>query len=154
MLKSILIAMGLAFGVAAHATETVTPLNRPLTTQTGGLVATCEAFAFGASDAPFGTCQTAQNKGGGRYPTFLYTWYATSWDLLGNVTNVTPCGSQLTNHPAVYDTGYSAANCHAPAGNVGPYVLIGNYYYTITAYSVDGAYELAQGNTGPNVVAF
>jgi hypothetical protein len=35
-----------------------------------------------------------------------------------------------------------------------PFVLIYPYWYTVKAYSTDGAYEAVSGNAGPAIYAF
>lgn len=154
---------GLALLVAGftHA-ETVTPLQIPPPAYNGAPHFSCEGTSFDASDNLDGYCATSVgHSSGGRGGSISYTWtvYAASWSVDGDITGLLYCGTWKTpvnmfSQPPVYAPGYSAANCRLPVGNVGPFVLIGSLWYTITGYSSDGACEAAASNGGPVVVKF
>ena len=150
MIKLIVLSIGLILSTAAAArAETITPLKSPANAQTQGLHATCNAVRFGPYDNPSGTCEVKTN---GR--NFSGWIYAVRWNDAGMLTGLTQCATYAWNKFPAYAPGYTAATCAHIDGNVGPFVLIGPYYYTITGYSADGAYEAATGNTGPVLVAF
>lgn len=140
----------------AHA-ETVTPLQSPPRPYNYSPAFNCAPVSFDTSDVVHGFCQTQTSlSAGGRGGNSVYTWrvYATSWNLDGTVLDNIYCGTLKSNAPWVYAAGFSAADCERPTGNIGPFALIGYYWYTVKAYSTDGAYEAASGNGGPVVVAF
>jgi hypothetical protein len=148
----------LAFAGLAQA-ETVTLLQSPprVVTTPGWA---CEGISFDAGDNVHGYCQqTTSRSAGGRGGNTVYTStvYEAVWNTSGLLLSNVECGVATQHGPTitwVYVPSYSAANCAQPGGNVGPFVLIGNYWYTITATSTDGAYETAASNSGPVVIAF
>ncbi len=154
-MKGLILGLGFLLAGVVQA-ETVTRLQAPLHMNYG-----CSPTAFDANDNVQGYCAsyTSRSNGGrGGNSTYTYTAHAVSWDVSGDLLSDTVCGTNVQHAPSLnqwtYVSGYSAANCQLPGSNTGPFTLIGNYWYTIKAYSTDGAYEAASGNAGPVVVAF
>lgn len=159
-MKSLIAAL-LVMAGAAHA-QVVTPLQSPPRASVSAPSFSCSPSAFDAFDAfdnVHGYCQTytARSTGGrGANIVYSYTVYATAWNADGTVANNTLCGTVQLIGPHlqswVYVLGYGPANCQQPTGNTGPFALIDGHWYTVKAYSTDGAYEAASGNSGPVVV--
>lgn len=121
----------------------------------------CNAGTFAVNDTAHGYCYRTRStacSGRGCQPVQNSEYFKVSWDIEGNPFASVFCATRRHHNPQpdvwVYEPGFDATNCHAPALTSATTVLIGDQYYFYYDTSTSGQYELLRGTAGPFIYQF